>query len=123
MWAGGEGAYGALDAVGGKEIGTVLDSIRASGRVFLYGALGGPEVSYNVLKVIYEVRQCLADRCSRRFAAKVSCASRTLCLHCGCFSSALQSRWDADSLAFCHNTGYTPSRLSNTLFCKFLVGN
>ncbi|CAL8467495.1 g7033 [Coccomyxa elongata] len=54
---GGEGAYGALDAVGGKEIGTVLDSIRASGRVFLYGALGGPEVSYNVLKVIYEAKK------------------------------------------------------------------
>lgn len=48
----------------------MLDSIRASGRVFLYGALGGSEVSYNVLKVIYQVRRRLADTNSWEIAAK-----------------------------------------------------
>ena len=50
-------AYGALDAIGGSAIESVLDSIRAGGRVLLYGALGGPEVRYSVIKVIYAVSQ------------------------------------------------------------------
>jgi NADPH:quinone reductase-like Zn-dependent oxidoreductase len=57
VWADGEMAYGALDAIGGSAIESVLDSIRAGGRVLLYGALGGPEVRYSVIKVIYAVSQ------------------------------------------------------------------
>ncbi|KAK9916376.1 hypothetical protein WJX75_001994 [Coccomyxa subellipsoidea] len=53
----GEMAYGALDAIGGSAIESVLDSIRAGGRVLLYGALGGPEVRYGVIKVIYAAKK------------------------------------------------------------------
>ena len=80
MWADGEMAYGALDAIGGSAIESVLDSIRAGGRVLLYGALGGPEVRYSVIKVIYAVSQHNVWRfcCSLYHGLKVE---RCLCMH------------------------------------------
>lgn len=53
--SGGEGAYGALDAVGGSFTEEVLDSVRQSGRVLLYGVLGGTEVKFNAVKLLYQV--------------------------------------------------------------------
>ena len=55
VWADGEMSYAALDAIGGSAIQSVLDSIRAGGRVLLYGVLGGPEVRFSDIKLISAV--------------------------------------------------------------------
>lgn len=36
----------------------ILDCVRYSGTVFMYGGLGGPQVTYSVLKTIYGVSIC-----------------------------------------------------------------
>lgn len=40
---GGKGAYGALDAVAGKNTKTIVSSVRDGGKVFVYGNMGTPE--------------------------------------------------------------------------------
>jgi len=64
---GGEGAYGALDAVGGSGMDAILDCVRYGGRVFLYGGLGGPQVTYSVMQTIYGVsKKAKQTGCVRR---------------------------------------------------------
>ena len=53
--SGDEGAWGALDAIGGTEAVYPVRAIRASGTVMLYGALGGPTTTVPTLDLLYAV--------------------------------------------------------------------
>jgi NADPH:quinone reductase-like Zn-dependent oxidoreductase len=55
--ADGEGAYAAIDCIGGETTGTIIKAIREEGTVFLYGALSGPTATIPIVDLLYKVGQ------------------------------------------------------------------
>ena len=50
---GGKGAYGAIECVGGEVTKGVVSSVRNNGIVFLYGAMGGLEISAGIPDILF----------------------------------------------------------------------
>ncbi len=59
MVADGEGAYAAIECIGGETTGTVVKAIREEGTIFLYGALSGPTATIPIVDLLYKVGQLI----------------------------------------------------------------